>query len=142
MRYFQYILLTVMLLSASCSGQPSYQRPLVRDSNVVVKLAALKPDVPVFYTYRHMGKKISFFVIKIDDKVFSFFDACENCHHAKLGYRFEEGFLVCRLCNVRYPVSEIEKGVGSCFPIPLTGRVQDGQYLIHISMIEKMASRF
>jgi uncharacterized membrane protein len=105
-------------------------------------MTSLKPDVPVFYTYRYLGKKISFFVIKINGKVSSFIDACENCHHAKLGYRFEEGSFVCRLCNVRYPVLEIEKGIGSCFPIPVTGRVQDGQYLIHVSMLEKMTDKF
>ncbi|HBH62698.1 MAG TPA: hypothetical protein DDX85_13375 [Nitrospiraceae bacterium] len=142
MKYFCYILLTLLLLSASCSKQPSYQRPLIRDSNVVVDITTLRPDVPVFYTYRYLGRKISFFVIKIDGKVLSFFDACENCHHAKLGYRFDEGFFVCRLCNVRYPVSEIEKGIGSCFPFPLTGRIQNGQYLIHISMLEKMVDKF
>jgi len=142
MKYVYCILLIVLLFSFSCSKQPSYQSPLLRDSNVVVDIASLKPEVPVFFTYRYLGKKISFFVIKIDGKVLSFIDACENCHHAKLGYRFDKGFLVCRLCNVSYPVSEIERGIGSCFPFPLTGRIQDGQYLIHVSMLQKMANKF
>jgi len=136
------ILLFTLLLLFSCSKQPSYQRPLVRDSNVVVDISTLKPDIPVFYTYRYLGKKINFFVIRTDDRVLSFLDACENCHAAKLGYRFEEGHFICRHCNVSYPASEIASGMGSCFPIPVIGRTQGGQYLIHVSMLEKMADKF
>lgn len=142
MKIIYSILFLALLLLSTCSRQPSYQKPLIRDSNVVVDISALSPGIPVFYTYFYPGKKINFFVININNKVVSFIDACENCHTAKLGYRFEEGYFICRHCNVRYPVSEIEKGIGSCFPIPVTGRIQDGQYLIHVSMLEKMADKF
>lgn len=108
----------------------------------MVDISTLKPEIPMFYTYHYLGRKINFFVIRINDKVVSFIDACENCHTAKLGYRFDEGYFICRHCNVRYPVSEIEKGIGSCFPIPVTGRIQYGQYLIHVSMLDKMADKF
>jgi len=142
MKNIYFILLLAVLLLSSCSGQSSYQKPLVKDSNVVVDISSLKPDIPVFYTYSYLGKKINFFVINIKGKVVSFLDACENCHPAKLGYRFEEGYFICRHCNMRHPVSEIEKGIGSCSPIPVTGRIQNGQYLIHVSMLEKMADKF
>ena len=142
MKNLYCILFLALLLLSSCSRQPSYQKPLIRDSNVVVDISALRPGIPVFYTYFYLDKKINFIVININNKVVSFIDACENCHTAKLGYRFEEGYFICRHCNVRYPVSEIEKGIGSCFPIPVTGRIQDGQYLIHVSMLEKMADKF
>ena len=135
------IFLALLFLS-SCSRQHSYQKPLVKGSNVIVDINSLKPDIPAFYTYSYLGKKINFFVINVNGKVVSFLDACENCHPAKLGYRFEEGYLICRHCNVKYPVSKIEKGIGGCFPIPVTGRIQNGQYLIHVSMLEKMADKF
>lgn len=136
------ILLFILMSILSCSGQQSHQNPVIRDSNVVVAINTLSQGIPVFYTYSYQGRKINFIVIKINDRVLSFLDACENCHTARRGYRYEEGYLICRLCNVKYPVSGIEKGLGSCSPIPLAGRVQDGQYLIHLSALEKMVNMF
>lgn len=131
-----------LLLLLCCSGQTAYPEPSREGQHVAVDVKALTPEVPAFFTYRHRGKKINFFVMKIDGKVLSFLDACMSCYPSKRGYRFEEGRIVCRDCNAGYPVSEIEKGVGGCFPIRITGSLLDGKYLIPVPVLEEMADKF
>jgi uncharacterized membrane protein len=103
---------------------------------VVVDVTALKLDVPQFFTYQYQGKKISFFVIKIDDTILSFLDACVTCYPHKQGYRYEDGVVVCRACNQRFSVFTLEKGIGGCYPIKIAGRMKDGKYLIPVATIE------
>ena len=114
----------------SCSAQQTYQNPQRLGRDVSVEVDTLVPNVPAFFTCRYHGKKINFFVIKEDNKVVSFLDACSRCYPAKRGYRCEGGSIVCRECNVRYSLSQIEKGIGGCFPIRVEGSVRDGRYLI------------
>jgi uncharacterized membrane protein len=130
------------LLFLSCSSQQSYREAPLAGPDVAVEVEALTPYVPVFFTYRHQGKKINFFVMRTDGKVLSFLDACMSCYAAKKGYRFDEGRIVCRDCNVGYPVSEIEKGVGGCFPIRINGTLSGGKYLIPVSALERTADKF
>lgn len=129
-----------MLLS--CSRQTVYPAPSLAGSNVVVDVTELKGDIPQFFTYRYQGKNISFFVIKIDDDILSFLDACVTCYPHKQGYRYEEGVVVCRACNQRFPVYKLEKGIGNCYPIKIAGRMENGKYLIHRSSLEQEAGKF
>ena len=59
--------------------------------DVAVEVKSLVPDVPAFFTYYYRGKKINFFVMKVDNGVLSFLDACAHCYPAKSGYRYEGG---------------------------------------------------
>ncbi len=137
-----FFFLSTFLFLLSCSAQPTYQEARRSGADVVVEAKTLERDVPAFFTYRYAGKKINFFVVKVDEKVLSFLDACGRCYPAKLGYRAERGSIVCRECNVRYSVSQIEKGIGSCFPIKIEGSLRDGKYLIPASALEGMADKF
>jgi len=141
MKVFWVVLIFFLSLGA-CAKQPSYPEPPRMGNDVAVESATLRPEVPVFFTYHYQGKKINFFVMKVEGRVLSFLDACARCYPAKRGYRFDGGRLVCRECNVNYSVSEIEKGMGSCFPIRITGHLQDGKYLIPLSTLERMAEKF
>lgn len=126
----------------SCSRQPVYSEPPFIGTKIVIDISRLKSDIPEFFTYHHSKKNINFFVIKINDKVLSFIDACASCYSKKLGYRFDNGYIVCRACNVRYSVGEVEKGFGGCFPIQVKGYLQNERYLIPVSELEKMADKF
>ena len=137
-----YILCFVLSFFLSCSRQPLYPEPSRAGSGVVVDVRTLIPEIPIFFTYHYHNRKINFFVIKINDKVLSFLDACTKCYPAKLGYRFDNGYIICRACNVRYSISEVEKGFGSCLPIQITGHFQGGKFLILLSEFERMADKF
>ena len=143
MKLISHIIFLVVLSLASCAKQPDYPEPERIGSDVVINISSLKPAVPKFFTYHYnKSRNINFFVINIDGKILSFFDACERCYPKKLGYRFDNGSVVCRACNIRFPLSEVEKGLGSCAPIKLEGRVKDGKYFIPISNIESKADKF
>jgi len=110
--------------------------------DVAVEVQTLSPDIPSFFTYYFRGRKINFFVVKVDDRVISFLDACSRCYPAKRGYHSDKDYIICRECGVRYSVSQIEQGIGSCFPIRIEGFLRDGKYLIPISVLEGMADKF
>ena len=130
------------LFLVSCSAQPTYRDAPRSGQEVVVEVKTLTPEVPVFFTYRYGGKKVNFFVVKMNDRVLSFLDACARCYPWKRGYRYSAGRLICRECDVKYAISEIEKGFGSCFPIRIEGFLRAGEYHIALSVLEGMADKF
>ena len=143
MKRISYITFLFIIFLASCAKQPVYPEPEQIGSDVVINISSLKPGTPEFFTYHYTkGKNINFFVVNINGKILSFFDACERCYPKKLGYRFDSGGVVCRACDIRFPLSEIEKGIGSCAPIKLEGHVKDGKYFIPVSNIEGKADKF
>jgi uncharacterized membrane protein len=141
-RIYFFILIMLPMMFVSCSRQPHHPAPAIEGRNAVIAVTALKDEVPQFYTYQYQGRNISFFVLRLNDKVSSFFDACVTCYPHKLGYKYEDGVVVCRACNMRFPVYRLEKGIGGCYPIRLEGRVEDGKYLIPLSSIEAESSKF
>lgn len=143
MKRISYIIFLVVLFLASCAKQPDYPEPARTGSDVVININSLKPATPEFFTYHYnKSRNINFFVINIDGKITSFFDACERCYPKKLGYRFDNRNIVCRACDIRFTLSEVEKGLGSCAPIKLEGYVTDGKYFIPVSSIESKADKF
>ena len=86
--------------------------------------------------------KIHFFAVKVGDRVTSFLDSCTKCYLQNKGFGFDSGSVICRACDERYPLSEIEKGFGSCYPIRLEGRMKDNRYLISVAELEKLGTIF
>ena len=127
---------------SSCDHQPSYPPAAQHGTNIVIDPSTLEPDVPKFYSYSYQDKNVNFFVIKIDGKVSSFFDACASCYAQKKGYRCEDGAVVCRYCGMKFPIYKLEKGLGSCFPIKIEGRMENGKYLIPVVVLESEAGKF
>ena len=130
------------LFLAACSAQQTHPEAQRMGSDVALEVKTLVPNMPAFFTYHYRGKKVNFFVIKVDNRVLSFLDACARCYPAKRGYRCEGGSIICRECNVRIPISEIEKGIGNCYPIKVEGSLRDGRYLIPFSQLEEMVDKF
>jgi uncharacterized membrane protein len=125
-----------------CQSRPVYTEPASSGAEIVIGTEELKQGIPEFFTYRHRGVKISFFVIMIDGALHSFLDACESCYSEKKGYRLDGDRIVCRKCNTGYPVSEIDKGIGSCIPIRVRGRTEGKNYVIPVSMLNENAALF
>ena len=132
---------SLSILSA-CSRQPSYPPPPRQGADIVIDITGLQPEAPKFYTYHYQGKKINFFVCRVQDKVLSFLDACASCYTRKLGYRYDEGKVICRDCNMKFSMYQLEKGLGSCYPIKIEGRVENGKYFIPVATLEGAADKF
>ncbi|MBF0342655.1 MAG: DUF2318 domain-containing protein [Nitrospirae bacterium] len=140
MRGVGLVVLGLMLFS--CSSQSGFLTPAQRGADLVFSVRSLAPEIPVFYTYRYKNKKINFFVIKIDGRVLSFLDACKACYHNRLGFEFHDGYVMCRSCKNSYAIRDIEKGLSSCYPIRIEGRLEDDTYMISVSTLENMADMF
>lgn len=134
--------LSVALLNTACSKSTHYPEPAVKGAEITIDADKIKPGKPGFFTFRQHDKGINFFVVRIDDRMLSFLDSCAKCYASSLGYVYENGSLRCRKCNVKYSMSEIEKGIGSCYPIKIPGRLQDGKYIIDISTLQNLSAKF
>jgi uncharacterized membrane protein len=132
----------MFMLFVSCSRQPSYARPLKSGPDIIIKFIELKPETPKFYTYRYQGKSINFFVLKIQDRVLAFLDACASCYPHKQGYHYDSGSVTCRYCGVRFPVFKLEKGIGGCYPIKIEGRIEKDRFLLPVKILEEAADKF
>ncbi len=60
----------------------------------------------------------------------------------KQGYRPDDGVVTCRYCNMKFPIYKLEKGLGSCYPIRIAGRAENGNYLISLAELEGAAKLF
>jgi len=143
----RYLLVVGYLLGliaslAACSRQPRYAAPPIEGDDVVMRIASLPLEAPQFYSYRVKGKDVNFFVLRMQDRVLSFLDACLSCYPRKLGYQHADGLVVCRACNTSYSIYTLEKGIGGCYPIRLEGRTENGRYLIPVAELARMSSKF
>jgi uncharacterized membrane protein len=127
---------------AACSSEQRFPRPPMSGDDVVIQVTSLPIEVPQFYSYRVKGKDVNFFVIRMQDRVLSFLDACLSCYPRKLGYESKEGYVACRACSTTYSVYKLEKGIGGCYPIRLEGRQEGGSYIIARSTLERHAGKF
>ena len=141
-RTYSLFLLGAFIIFAACTSQPRYPAPARIGTDFVVEVASLQLETPRFFTYQYNGKNISFFVMRINTGVQSYFDACASCYTHKQGYRYENGAVSCRYCNEKYPVYKLEKGLGGCYPIKVEGRMDKGNFLIPVATLEKMADKF
>jgi uncharacterized membrane protein len=132
----------LLIISSSCSQQPGYPAPVRAGADVAIDVISLKPEIPVFYTYRYENRLISFFVLKSGDKILSFLDACATCYIHKRGYEYKDNVVTCRYCGTQYPISKLEKGLGGCYPIRIEGRMEHGKYLIPVSTLEATVNKF
>ncbi|MDP2168368.1 MAG: Fe-S-containing protein [Thermodesulfovibrionales bacterium] len=119
----------ILLALYSCSKKPEYPASPGQGDVIKINLKGLKKGEPLFLSLPYNSKRIDFFVLRINGTVQSYFDACIKCYPKKLGYRLEGGSLICKACGMRYPIEGL-KGVGSCYPIGLEGRVEGENYII------------
>ena len=144
-RQSQFILpliLAISLVCLSCSKPPTYPSAPQIGQNIVIDTTNLPHGEPRFYTYRFQGKNINYFILNLQGRVSSFLDACTSCYLYKQGYRCENDSIVCRHCDLKFSVYKLEKGLGSCFPIKIEGRLENGQYFIPLAALEVESSKF
>jgi uncharacterized membrane protein len=110
--------------------------------DIVLDISTIPHEVPQFYSYRSGRKDVNFFVIRLQDRILSFLDACLTCYPRKLGYRHDNGFVTCRACDTRYSIYKLEKGLGGCYPIQFEGRHEKGKFLISRATLDRHAGKF
>ncbi len=126
----------------SCDSNPVYTSLPVKGDRVVIDMGTLQKERPEFFSITVDKKTIGFFVVKIDESVESYLDACMKCYPNQKGYRVGDSHLECKFCNVRYPMDSLKTGVGSCFPIPIKGKVEGEEYSISIQDLQEVEKFF
>ncbi len=142
--YFIRALFLAALVAAltSCSRQPHYGTPPISGNEIIIDILSLPPEDPQFFSYHSGGRNVNFFVIRLNDGIRSFLDACASCYPKKLGYHYENGCVICRACNMRFSIYKLEKGIGGCYPIKLEGRTDKGTYRIAVATLANMTDKF
>ncbi|HHN65706.1 MAG TPA: DUF2318 domain-containing protein [Nitrospirae bacterium] len=141
-RFIILLIFCLTLFINSCNEKSHYREVRERDGLIVLDITGLKDTEPLFYSYRTDKKVVDFFVIKIGDRIESYLDACMKCYPHKMGFRVDGFYLVCKYCNVRYPLDRLKEGAGSCYPIPLKGEVMKNQYVIKARLLQNGAKYF
>lgn len=136
------MLFLLLSIFAACSRRLPYPEATRIGQNVSIDISNMQPGTPQYFSYLFKGMSIHFFVVKVDDRVISFFDACTKCYPQKKGFKFDNGSVVCRACDERYPISEIATGFGSCYPVKLPGRTEGSNYLISAADLEKLGEKY
>ena len=129
MRFIFLILVSASLLS-SCSDRSSFKQISLDGPRAEVDTKNLINNQPEFYSVNIGGRSVSFFVVMINGEAQAYFNACTTCAPRKLGFRFKDGGVICRTCNVSYPVDTLKDGIGSCYPIKLNGTRENDKYVI------------
>ncbi len=114
--------------------QAEYQRVSPEaDGNTVVDLAGLERGQVRFYRYLNPGnQEVKFFVGRDTNGVVQVaFDANEvsSCYKKKRGYRYQDGWMVCNVCDKAFRLEEVNENRGGCSPVALEHRVE-GERLI------------
>jgi len=125
----------------SCDSKTAYMPLPVKEDRIVIDIERLQEKRPEFFSATIHKKRIGFFILKIGESVESYLDACMKCYPNRMGYRAGDSYLECRYCNVRYQVDSLKTGIGSCYPIPIQGRLKGREYIIDIDHL-KEAEKF
>ncbi|GAB4388930.1 MAG: hypothetical protein Kow0025_11180 [Thermodesulfovibrionales bacterium] len=126
-----FLLFTALALALwACTARPEHPRAPVSGDAVTIALSEVRGrGAPVFYSLAHEDREIGFFVVETSRGFESYFDACAKCYPKKMGYSAGGGTLKCRACGLTYPVESLGRA-GSCYPLPLKGRVEGESYVI------------
>jgi uncharacterized membrane protein len=134
------ILWLALAMMAGCQRQGPEHPVVVSDGDrVKIRLAAVNNGGVHFFTYKHSGKNINFFV-RTDGtgKLQAHFDACYSCFKYKLGYVREGNEMVCIACRIGYDLDDVVWDyVGACAPINLKSRIVGDHLVIKKSRLEK-----
>jgi uncharacterized membrane protein len=140
-----YIIIFCLVMISGCSSQPArYQDAPVRDQRIIIPLSQVSDGNVHFYTYRHAGRSINFFV-RTDSKgtISTYFDACYTCYRHKKGYRQEGGDIICNECNMKFGLADQKwEEINGCDPISLKSSLEEHSLVIDTAVIEKGAKLF
>jgi len=132
--YKTLIPILILFTLLSCAKKEQYPIVAQSDGNIKINVSDLKEGMPRFLSYKEKNKTINFIVIRTGGKVSSYFDACLKCYKKKQGYKYDDGWLLCKACGIRYPIGSLE-GIGSCYPIPLEGKLEGNLYIIKLETL-------
>ena len=135
--------LAIFVLSGCGSQAPDHAIVTAQGDRVNIPLAAINDDGVHFFTFKHDGKNVNFFV-RTDGTghLQAHFDACYSCYKYKLGYVREGDQMVCIACRLGYHLDDVVWDyIGACAPIQLNSTITGDHLVIQLFRLIK-GSRF
>jgi len=88
---------------------------------LTIQADEISPDAARAFTFKDAaGKKLRFLLARDSrGRLYTVFDACEQCFKFHKGYTISGHYVICGYCGNRYRLSEIAKGQASCVPVTL-----------------------
>ncbi len=105
---------------------------------LTIKLDDLAPDTVHAFCYRdRAGQKLRFLLARDSNgKIYTVFDACEQCYKFHKGYSVTGGYMICRVCGNRYPIAKMNIGKASCVPVPLKSKTEHDESRIKVADVK------
>lgn len=92
----------------------------LKNGQVTLSAAELKPGQARHYDFKDNGSTIRFFLVRDQQGVVrAALDACEVCWHAGKGYKLRNEAMLCVNCGQSFALSRIGQVRGGCNPHPL-----------------------
>jgi uncharacterized membrane protein len=113
-------------------------------NNAVVVPAKDIDGTAHFFVLKDGGKEIKFFAVKGSNGAIRVaFDACDACYRDKKGYEQKETKMVCRNCNMKFPIDRLgPNATGGCNPGFLSHRLEGNNVVISASDLKAGARYF
>ena len=141
-----YTLLLLMLCAVVLSGFGfSSHKKLQPEGNLIrIPVASLKPQKAAHYRVQLDGREIRFFAVRgSDGMIRTALDACDACYRQRKGYEQKGTVMVCRNCNMAFPVDRIgPASVGGCNPHYLPSRLEGTMLVVAVDELRKGARFF
>lgn len=119
------VVLGGVVLGSGGAADPHQRVTAGKDGAVRIGIADLHPEQVRFYRYLNASnQEVDFFIGRDGEgTVQAAFDASENHHKLRRGFRFENGWIVDNKCGSTMRLSAVNAGGGGCSPVPLRHQV-------------------
>jgi uncharacterized membrane protein len=131
------IALVMVLVAASALGyylkKSDFQRVSPGpDGEVHIGVGDLEAGRVRFYHFINSGnQEVRFFVGRDEQGTVQVaFDANEICFKRDRGFELKDDWLVCRVCDKSFRLSEVNDGRGGCAPVPLHHKLEGDELVL------------
>ncbi len=130
--------IVMILFFVSCSTNEVFLSPEIKGDDILIDINKLVDRIPVYYRIFNDGKKIDFFVIRGGNNIKAYLNNCRRCFSSGLGFSYEDGYLRCKTCGVRFSVDELPYGMGSCHPVIIPSRREGNKLIIDLGILRSL----
>lgn len=130
-------------LSVNRSRAPGAPAEHVRivDGSVRIETSELHDgNVHIYVCYTAGAARTRFLVVERTDHTFGV--ALDASERSNVGFRQDAGGLKCNGCNLQFPLDDVGRRTGGCYPIPLRHALGDGNVIISADEIMSASPRF
>jgi uncharacterized membrane protein len=140
------LLAVAVLLSAGCGRPDQGAYPVLPQEKGMIRvdISDIGNGDGSFFTYpSSSGRNVDYFVYKDSSgTAMGVLDACRTCYRWRKGYRLEGNRVVCRKCDMEFPLDGLAQGIGSCVPIGIRSSTEEETLTIPVTELEAGAKYF